>query len=86
MTKTKKKVISKPKMPTKSTFKKETNQAVKEMSVIGKKIAGKCKQVKKKFNALEPETKKKILAGVIGAVAIVAGIGASAAIKANKKK
>jgi hypothetical protein len=89
MTQAKKKSVNKSKKSNKPAFekefKKEAKAAVKEIKSVGKKIAGKCRQAKKKFDALDSDKKKKILAGVIGVATIAAGISAGIIAKSKKK-
>ena len=80
---TKRKCCSKSKVQ--KLIEKETDLAVKEAKVVGKKIAVKFKQAKEKFDALDPVRKKQILAGIIGATAVAVGVGARIAAKSKKK-
>ena len=76
-------------MPIKKKQKTEQEKPAGEFDihVLGDKLMSHLKEAKKKFNNLDNETKKKIIAGVAGTAALLAGIHkAKKTIKKIKKK
>lgn len=59
-------------------------QAEKDIKKAAKEVSGKIAALKKKYSQLDPQTKKKIMAGLAGLGALL--VGAAAANKLKKKK
>jgi hypothetical protein len=72
---------------TKSKPKKTEEKELKDLVMTGfDELKNVMRQAKQKFEKADPEVKKKVVAGVVGAAALLAGaLGAKAARKHKKK-
>lgn len=67
-----------------SGLEKKLKRGAREIKKLGGEIMDKATVLKKKYDNLDDDTKKKIIRGVVGAVAVIAGVRAIS--KSHKKK
>lgn len=77
-------------MPTKKKVIKKVNKnldkGIKEAKRVGEEAVKKLEELKKKFDKMDADTKKKVIAGIAGTVAVLAGLGAAKHAVKKKKK
>ncbi len=63
-----------------------TEDKMQEVKKVADELMAKMKEAKKKFNQMDQATRKKIIAGAAGVVALLAGIKMARGMKKKKKK
>ncbi|MCR4280570.1 MAG: hypothetical protein NUV82_04060 [Candidatus Komeilibacteria bacterium] len=64
----------------------KVDQTVADVKRLAAELSDRAKDLKGKYDNLDEGTKKKIMAGVGGAIGILAGVFAASKIKAGRKK
>jgi len=73
-------------MPAKKKTKIKKEKVIEEIGELSEILLAKVKQAKNKYHQLDEDDKKKLWAVGAGALALLAGIGASAGYKKKKGK